>query len=96
MSDESKVIWQAESTNPELTEPLKEAFREVIDPEIGLNIIELGLIRDVVIEDDQARITELEEGRRRSGPLTNPQVHGMLSSRYWMYGCHYQVFLRAP
>lgn len=59
MSDESqsKVIWQAESTNPELVEPLKEAFREVIDPEIGLNIIELGLVRDVTIEDDQARVT---------------------------------------
>jgi metal-sulfur cluster biosynthetic enzyme len=59
MSDESKskVIWQAESTHPALVEPLKEALREVVDPEIGLNIIELGLVRDLVIEDDQARLT---------------------------------------
>ncbi len=46
--------WQIESTNPELVEPLKNAFGEVIDPEIGLNIYQLGLIRDVIIEDNNA------------------------------------------
>jgi len=49
-----KVIWQAESTNPDLSERLREKLREIVDPEIGLNIIELGLIRDVVVEDDKA------------------------------------------
>ena len=53
---QGKVIWQAESTHPELTETLRQALREVIDPEIGLNIIELGLVRDVRIEDDAAEI----------------------------------------
>lgn len=51
-----KVIWTAESTHPELINPLKQALREIVDPEIGLNIIELGLVRDVVIKDDQALI----------------------------------------
>jgi metal-sulfur cluster biosynthetic enzyme len=36
---------------------LIEALRAVIDPEIGMNIIELGLIRDTEIEDDRAHIT---------------------------------------
>lgn len=48
--------WQAESTHPELIEPFMEKMREVIDPEIGLNIIELGLIRDLIIEDDAAEV----------------------------------------
>jgi metal-sulfur cluster biosynthetic enzyme len=51
-----KVIWAAESTHPDLIPVLEEALREVVDPELGLNIIELGLVRDVLIEDDQARL----------------------------------------
>ncbi len=54
---ETKVIWQAESTHPEKMEPLREGLREVVDPEIGLNIVELGLVRDMEIEDDQAKMT---------------------------------------
>lgn len=52
-----KVTWVLESTHPNLVEPLRESFRQVVDPEIGLNIIELGLIRDVQLEDDQAKVT---------------------------------------
>ena len=54
---ETKVIWQAESTHPELIEPVRESLREIVDPEIGLNIIELGLVRDMEISDDQAKLT---------------------------------------
>ena len=58
MSEESnsKVIWQIESTHPDLVEPLKNALREVVDPEIGLNIIELGLVRDAMIENSKATL----------------------------------------
>lgn len=51
-----KVIWQAESTHPELAETVRESLREVVDPEIGLNVIELGLIRDLIINDDSAHM----------------------------------------
>lgn len=46
-----------EVTNKE--ELLIESLRSVIDPEIGLNIIELGLIRDVALDEekDSATIT---------------------------------------
>jgi metal-sulfur cluster biosynthetic enzyme len=40
-------------------EELIEAMRSVIDPEIGLNIVELGLLRNIEIADeaDSANIT---------------------------------------
>jgi len=50
------VIWQSDSTHPQISAALREKLREVVDPEIGLNIIELGLIRDVTIEDTEATI----------------------------------------
>ena len=52
----SKVVWQMESTNPELVEPLREKLREVVDPELGLNVIELGLVRDMRIADGSAEM----------------------------------------
>ncbi len=51
-----KVIWQADSTHPEIATRLREALREIVDPEIGLNVIELGLVRDVIIENDKATV----------------------------------------
>jgi metal-sulfur cluster biosynthetic enzyme len=53
----NKVVWEVESTHPELVEPVREALREVVDPEIGLNIIELGLVRNIRVEDDKAEVT---------------------------------------
>lgn len=50
----NRPVWNIESTHPEMVEPVTEAFREVIDPEIGLNIIQLGLIRDVTISENSA------------------------------------------
>lgn len=41
-------------TNKE--EGVREALRSVIDPEIGMNVIELGLVRMIEIEPDSAHV----------------------------------------
>jgi len=59
MSEDSKpneIIWDIHTTHPEMVQPLREKFSEVVDPEIGLNIIQLGLIRQVTIKEDKAEI----------------------------------------
>ena len=35
-----------------LEEEVLESLREVIDPEIGLNVVELGLIRNLAVDED--------------------------------------------
>ena len=38
-------------------EEILEALRGIIDPEIGLNVVELGLIRDLEVNDELIKIT---------------------------------------
>jgi metal-sulfur cluster biosynthetic enzyme len=48
-----RPTWQVEESHPEYHTQLDQALREVMDPEIGLNILELGLIRDVSINNEE-------------------------------------------
>lgn len=58
MSDEPANIikWTIHDTNPDMVEPARAKLAEVVDPEIGMNIIELGLVRDIEIDGDVARL----------------------------------------
>lgn len=60
MSDERPPnipVWDVENTNPDLVPALEEGLSDIIDPELGLSIIQLGLVRNIAIEEDQALIT---------------------------------------
>jgi metal-sulfur cluster biosynthetic enzyme len=48
--------WELENTHPELIEPLVNELKKVMDPEIGLNILELGLVRNVVMINGEVKI----------------------------------------
>lgn len=37
-------------------EQIMEGLREVYDPEIGMNVIELGLIRKIILDEDKVNI----------------------------------------
>ena len=58
MSEETvnEIKWTIHDTNPDLVPKFREKLSEVVDPEIGMNIIQLGLIRDITIDDKIARL----------------------------------------
>ncbi len=58
MADENqnRPVWEIDSTNPELVDPLIEELKKVMDPEIGLNVLELGLIRNVAVLNGEAKM----------------------------------------
>jgi metal-sulfur cluster biosynthetic enzyme len=41
---------------PELAEPIADALREVVDPEIGISIVDIGLIYAVDVSPGQCRV----------------------------------------
>jgi metal-sulfur cluster biosynthetic enzyme len=47
-----QTLWQLDSTHPEVAARVREGLREIIDPELEMNVIELGLIREISINDN--------------------------------------------
>jgi metal-sulfur cluster biosynthetic enzyme len=50
------IHWDIHDTHPDLVQKLREKLAEVVDPEIMLNVIQLGLVRKVTIKDGEASI----------------------------------------
>src|SRR3970040_2674012 len=51
-----EIQWTLHQTHPERVPEVRARLSEVVDPEIGMNIIQLGLVRNVEIENDIARL----------------------------------------
>ena len=51
------AVWEFEAADPAKAALLRDALREVRDPELGYNVIELGLIRNVILQESRFLIT---------------------------------------
>jgi metal-sulfur cluster biosynthetic enzyme len=52
----NEIRWALHDTNPELVENMRTKLSEVVDPEIGMNIIQLGLVRDFSLENETGHL----------------------------------------
>jgi metal-sulfur cluster biosynthetic enzyme len=52
----NQIQWTIHGTHPDMVENVRAKLSEVVDPEIGMNIIQLGLIRNVEIENGMGRL----------------------------------------
>lgn len=55
-SEIKEIQWTIHTTHPEMVKSAREKLSEVVDPEIGMTIIQLGLVRDIEIENNIARL----------------------------------------
>ena len=51
-----EIHWDLEDTHPDLVPKLREALAQIVDPEIGLNVLQLGLIRKVSVEKGEGKM----------------------------------------
>jgi metal-sulfur cluster biosynthetic enzyme len=57
MTDYQPAQWQIDQTHPHHHQDLVEGLSGLVDQEIGYSFIELGLIRDIKLEDGEAHVT---------------------------------------
>ncbi len=91
-----KITWSADGTHPDQAAKLREMWAEVVDPEIGLNIIQLGLIREVEVQSDRAQVrmilttpfcpyapAMIDATRRKAEEALSLPVHVELGAEVW-------------
>jgi metal-sulfur cluster biosynthetic enzyme len=78
-------------------EQILEALKEVLDPELGVNIVDLGLVYDVRIEEDTVHITyTLTTMGCPIGPLIEAQMSQLLTGVEGVDKVDAEMVLRPP
>jgi metal-sulfur cluster biosynthetic enzyme len=54
MTDAAPETDTAPETDVQLLDDLEEAMRDVVDPELGINVVDLGLVYGISVENDIA------------------------------------------
>ena len=82
---------------PVTREQVLEALKEVLDPELGVNIVDLGLVYDVSISEDTVHITyTLTTMGCPIGPMIEAQMQELLSGVEGVDKVEAEMVLRPP
>jgi metal-sulfur cluster biosynthetic enzyme len=94
MSENAERIQE----EPELTtDRILEALKDVHDPELGINIVDLGLVYDVSIDGDTVHITyTLTTMGCPIGPLIEAQMQQLLAGVPGVENVDAEMVLRPP
>jgi metal-sulfur cluster biosynthetic enzyme len=90
------TIWKVDGQNQELAQKIREALADVIDPEIGMSVVELGLVRELEASETDARVTMIlttpfcpfgpaimEQTRRKVAEATGLPTSMEMSKELW-------------
>jgi metal-sulfur cluster biosynthetic enzyme len=83
------AMFQPQGLNPTATpeEFVTDLLHDVIDPELGLNIVDLGLLRRVTVEPDEGQVDiamTLTSSACPLGPVIEDDIHTTLSQVHWI------------
>jgi metal-sulfur cluster biosynthetic enzyme len=83
------AMFQPQGMNPTATpeEFVTDLLHDVIDPELGLNIVDLGLLRRVTVEPDEGLVDiamTLTSSACPLGPVIEDDIHTTLSQVHWI------------
>jgi metal-sulfur cluster biosynthetic enzyme len=92
--------FDGEGASPDgdtLREQILEALKNVIDPELGINIVDLGLVYGLDIDGDAVHITyTLTTMGCPIGPLIEAEMKQFLSGVQGISGVEAEMVLRPP
>lgn len=72
--------WQAPEGERATRKDVLEALKVVVDPELGINIVDLGLVYDVQVEEDAVKVSyTLTSMGCPVGPLIEQQMTTLLT-----------------
>jgi metal-sulfur cluster biosynthetic enzyme len=88
----------ASERGPATEEAVREALKHVVDPELGVNIVDLGLVYDVQINEDGAISIEytLTTMGCPIGPLIEHQMQSFLENVPGVTSVEAEMVLRPP